>query len=163
MTLRRFIRSDGARAVLFETWAYEHGDLMNVPGDTLAAMQTRLHDGYGYLAQQESVPVAVVGDAWAQALREQPEARLWTTDGKHPSLEGSYLAAVVIAAAVLPAEPSGPTAHAIGGGYTAELDPSAATWLQQVALRIAAQPSTVLSQPRPRGGARLPRACSLSR
>jgi hypothetical protein len=138
------IRSDGARALLFETWGYEHGDLMNVPGDTFAAMQTRLHDGYGYLAQEESVPVAAVGDAWAQALREQPEAPLWTTDGKHPSLEGSYLAAVVIAAGLLQQSRSGPTADAIDGGYTAGLDPSTATWLRHVALRIAAQPSTAL-------------------
>jgi hypothetical protein len=37
--------------------------------------------GTATCAQQESVPVAAVADAWAQALREQPDAPLWTTDG----------------------------------------------------------------------------------
>jgi hypothetical protein len=128
------IRRDGARPLLFETWGYQEGDLMNVPDDSYSAMQDRLHDGYGYLSQREDVPVAAVGDAWGSALRQRPATPLWSADGKHPSLEGSYLAAIVIAAAVLKQGTSYGTATRINTGYRAGLNTSTANWLQRVGL-----------------------------
>jgi hypothetical protein len=139
--LDAMIRGDGASPLLFETWGYQRGDLMNQPGDSFMAMQTRLHDGYDYLAQQESVPIAAVGDAWAQALSQRPSAPLWAADGKHPSTEGSYLAAVVIANAVLQQSSPAPGASTMNSGYTAGLDRNTATWLQRVGLAAAAQSS----------------------
>jgi hypothetical protein len=128
------IRRDGARPLLFETWGYQEGDLMNVPDDSYSAMQDRLHDGYAYLSQKEDVPVAPIGDAWAIALRQKPATPLWSADGKHPSLEGSYLAAIVIAASVLKQDSPDRTAAKINTGYSGGLNTSTARWLQRIGL-----------------------------
>jgi hypothetical protein len=37
-----------------------------------------------------------VGDAWRKVLREHKDITLYAPDGLHPTLAGSYLAAVVI-------------------------------------------------------------------
>jgi len=138
------IRSRGGEPVLFETWGYEQGDPMNITWDSYRAMQTRLHAGYFYLSHKEDVPVAAVGDAWAQALRQRPAAPMWSGDGKHPSLEGSYLAAVVIAAAVLQQSSPGHKAITVNRGYTAGLASATAAWLQRVGLTTAREPSPAL-------------------
>jgi hypothetical protein len=69
---------------------------------------------------------------------------MWSGDGKHPSLEGSYLAAVVIAAAVLQQSSTGHEPIAINARYTAGLAPATATWLQRVGLTTAREPSPAL-------------------
>ena len=67
----------GARTMLFMTWGYEGGDEATVSGDTFAAMQSRLHDGYSELATElsSSVSVAPVGLAWAEAVLTRSRAR----------------------------------------------------------------------------------------
>ena len=59
--------SAGAQTVLFETWGREHGDSGAVPGDTYAAMQTRLDEGYLEASAMLEASVAPVGRAWATA------------------------------------------------------------------------------------------------
>lgn len=90
-TLGRLIRRDGARAFMFETWGYLHGEL----GGTYGNMQDDLRSGYRTLARAVRAVIAPVGDAWQQAISQQPNLGLWATDGKHPSLLGSYLTASV--------------------------------------------------------------------
>jgi hypothetical protein len=141
------IHSRGGRPLLFETWGYQQGDLMHFPYDSYGAMQTRLHNGYAYLSQHDNVPVAPVGDAWSQALAQKPATPLWSADGKHPSLEGSYLAAVVIAATVLQQTPYGHEAAKIDTDYLAGLDPTTANRLQSVGLAAAREPSFIARGP----------------
>jgi hypothetical protein len=108
------------------TWGYEHGDRRNVPGDTYAAMQTRLHAGYGAGAAELPASVARVGLAWAAAHRSHPELRLWARDGKHPSRAGSYLAPCVLYAVLSERDPR-------RSAFTAGLGRGTATLLRDVA------------------------------
>jgi hypothetical protein len=94
-TLGQLIRKDHARAFVFETWGYLHGDPLNAFSDTYGAMQQRLHAGYVNLARAAHAILAPVGDIWQQAIAQQPDLGLWAADGKHPSELGSYLTASV--------------------------------------------------------------------
>jgi len=95
--LDALIRADGALPMLFETWGYRNGDSMNFPdGDTYAAMQHRLRDGYAIAGRVNHSPVAPVGDAWQLALAHDRSLSPWSADDKHPSTLGSYLAAATL-------------------------------------------------------------------
>jgi hypothetical protein len=103
-TLAATIRGIGARPVLFETWAHEGG----WPEDGLAGydvMQAAIDAGYDEASAALSVPVVPVGAAWSAAHTARPDLPLWQSDGSHPTLEGTWLAAAVFYAALLGADP----------------------------------------------------------
>jgi hypothetical protein len=123
-------RRTGAQPLLFVTWAHRTGDRRNVSGDTYLAMQQRIVNGYWEAARAASAAVAPVGVAWAEALARRPQLELWARDGTHPSRAGSYLAACVFSALLTRRSP-------VGNVYTADLEPSMARFLQQVAWETA--------------------------
>ena len=120
------ISSAGGQTVLFMTWGYRDGDPGNYPGDTFAAMQRRLVEGYSELGAELSAPVAPVGVAWKEALRREPGVDLWAGDGEHPNTAGSYLAASVFYAMLSGKDPSRST-------FTGGLEPAKARFLRGVA------------------------------
>ena len=119
-------RRSGAQPLLFVTWAHRTGDRRNFSGDTYAAMQQRVVDGYREAAHAASAAVAPVGVAWAKALTRRPQVELWARDGTHPSRAGSYLAACVFYALLTRQSP-------VGNAYAAGLEPAEARFLQRVA------------------------------
>jgi hypothetical protein len=122
-TLDRSIASVGARTVLFMTWGFRGGGF--------EAMQARLAWGYSNLAAELDAALAPVGLAWAEALERDPHLELWS-DGRHPTLSGSYLAACVFYALLSGRDPS-------GSEFTAGLAPSEARFLQDVAADVVAE------------------------
>ena len=124
--LHREIAIAGAETVLFMTWGYRDGDPYEDPNDTYWAMQARADATYGALAATLPAGIAPVGQAWAEALRRQPDLALWEEDGIHPSPLGSYLAACVFAATVFDVDPT-------TTDFTAGLDAGDAQFLQDVA------------------------------
>ena len=127
-SLARDISTARARTMLFMTWGYEHG-YSGVSGDTFAAMQARLADGYDDLARRLAAPVAPVGLAWAAALRNRPDLDLWESDGQHPSKPGSFLAACVFYAALSHRDPREST-------FVDGLEPAEANYLKRVAADV---------------------------
>lgn len=135
------IRADGALPMLFETWGYRDGDAMNFPdGDTYTAMQRRLRDGYAIAGRLIHSPVAPVGDAWQLALAHDPSLSLWSSDDKHPSTRGSYLAAATLRQE-LATRPNRLACHLSTrqSSFTAGLAPSQADALQRDAESAVAQ------------------------
>jgi hypothetical protein len=127
------IAAAGARTLLFMTWAYRTGDRAHLlRGDSFAAMQTRIWQGYTDLATELEAPVAPVGVAWAEAIARDRHLSLWAGDGRHPSPLGSYLAACVLYTSLT-------GRHASFSDYTAGLAPSKARLMQDVATDIARQ------------------------
>jgi hypothetical protein len=120
------IRFGGARTLLFMTWGYKLGDRRNDPHDTYLAMQGRLRSGYTNLGTGLAAGVVPVGLAWSEALRRNPRLPLWADDGRHPSLQGSYLAACVFYAYLTKRSP-------VGNRFTAGLPQARAHLLQSVA------------------------------
>jgi hypothetical protein len=87
-----------ARVLLFETWPRKEGNV------DLESLDMTVEEMWGYLASgyldasvASESEVARVGTAWMSALAlDAPPIELYTSDGSHPSLAGSYLAACVL-------------------------------------------------------------------
>lgn len=83
--------------LFFTTWGRENGDQSNCanyePLCTYDGMQQRLRESYVQMADDNNAIVVPVGLAWKYVRDNYPEIDLYQSDGSHPSLEGTYLAA----------------------------------------------------------------------
>ena len=112
VSLSDAIADGGGETVLFMTWGYREGDTLNSFNNNFTSMQERLTEGYTRYAENISnagnaVWIAPVGLAFKTvhddviAAGDDPTTSgnlfydLYTSDGSHPSLSGSYLAACV--------------------------------------------------------------------
>jgi hypothetical protein len=110
------IRKKGANPLLFMTWAYSDKPEMI---ETLAREYVRA-------GKENDIGVVPAGLAFSRSLRERPDLALHTSDRRHPSLAGTYLAACTVLAAVYRVDPR-------GNQYSAGLSEADARFLQQVA------------------------------
>ena len=109
------IRPTGATVALLQTWGFWSGDAMNrIVYPDFVTMNHRLAEGIDALADALADalgpprPVVVpIGDAFdavyaatARPLAEGSDFRRLYSDERHPSLEGSYLAAAVLVRAL---------------------------------------------------------------
>jgi hypothetical protein len=95
-----------AEIVLFMPWAYQAG----FPEAGMAdyhTMQSKVVETYQDLAREFDISSAPVGLTWQSALEHHPELDLWSPDGSHPSLSGSYLAALTFYAHIFQESPAG--------------------------------------------------------
>ena len=123
------VRNAAAKPLFFLTWGHEGGWPENgMPG--YQSMQAQLDAGYAGIANELTVPVVPVGDAWAALHATDPSLGLWQDDGSHPTMSGTYLAACVFYAAIFHASPiglaygadlSGDTVKAIQAAAAAEV------------------------------------------
>ena len=112
ISLSNAVEEEGAETVLFMTWGYRDGDSLNSFNNNFTSMQERLLEGYTRYAENISaaghaVWMAPVGLAYktvhdnvvAQGVDPTTSGNLfydlYSSDGSHPSLAGSYLAACV--------------------------------------------------------------------
>jgi hypothetical protein len=95
MQLAEAIRQKGTWTVLYMTWARAHRP----------EMLQGLRSAYGELAAKTGATAAPVGIAWARCRARHPEIALYMEDNSHPTRAGSYLAACVLYATLLDADP----------------------------------------------------------
>ncbi|MDJ0747849.1 MAG: hypothetical protein QNJ11_00130 [Woeseiaceae bacterium] len=114
--LTDMIRKVGAEPNLFMTWAYE-----GRPEMTEAVASEYFETG-----QAVNAAVVPVGLAFGLVTETHPEIALRTSDAKHPTLAGTYLAACVFFARLERQSP-------VGLDYTAGLDVDVARKLQSAA------------------------------
>jgi hypothetical protein len=127
--LNECIRVQEARTLFYLTWGRQNGDRQNLPMDSFGEMQARLTRGYETIARELDAAVAPVGLAWERALERQPGLALFDTDGSHPTVAGTYLAACVFYE-IFYGRP------AIGAPFTAGLDAKTADFIQAVAAEV---------------------------
>lgn len=97
--LCQLAREAGARPVIYATWAYQEGsEILAKMKMSYDEMYQALHDAYLVAAEVNDALMADVGTAFAQ---KHKEIELYDPDGRHPSAEGSWLAARVIADTIL--------------------------------------------------------------
>jgi len=84
--LDKEIKLNGARTVLFLTWARRDQP----------ETQPALDAAYAAIAEEIGALVAPVGPAWQVARHGGPELLLYEDDGSHPTPTGSYLTACVL-------------------------------------------------------------------
>jgi hypothetical protein len=110
------IRKDGARPVLFMSWAYKDKP----------EMTAQLAEAYTVAGNENDALVIPAGLAFAKAIGKRPDLEFYQPDKRHPTLIGTYLAACTTYAAVYGKSP-------VGNTYMAGIDPATAKFLQAVA------------------------------
>jgi len=83
--LIELVKENGAKPVLYETWARSYNPLMI----------NQIKTGYHKLAEKHKVEVVHVGEIWEMALELRPNIRLYDPDDSHPSTIGTYLNACI--------------------------------------------------------------------
>ena len=87
--------------LFFSTWGRKNGDSGNCAGwppvCTFEGMNDRLSVGYYTMAQENNASIAPVGHAWKVAIEDNlfNDIDLYSGDGSHPSVYGTYLTACV--------------------------------------------------------------------
>ena len=120
----RRIRAAGARTALFSVWPDTH----------FPSTFEDVAESYSLAAADVGGIYLPVTQAWQLALGRDPSRRLYASDGFHPSEEGSYLAALVIAGVLTGRSPVGMPARVVRPAGTALTVPDdAAAALQQAA------------------------------
>ena len=111
------IHSRNAEVALFMTSAYR----------SRPSMIDDLASGYLRMGNKISALVVPVGLAWQQIGQQRSTAGLYS-DNKHPSIQGTYLAACVFYSALFGESP-------VGNPYHASLNEVDARYLQEMAMR----------------------------
>jgi hypothetical protein len=123
------------RSVFLMTWGRENGDQQNCasypPLCTYAGMQQRLWESYVAMAQDNEAIVAPAGAVWRAYRNAHPTAVLYT-DGSHPNLLGSYIAATTLYSAIFDQPTTGSTL------VPGALDPADAAEVRDLASAIVA-------------------------
>jgi hypothetical protein len=123
------VRSGGSTPLLFETWAHRAGWAGNGIPD-YHSMQAAIDEGYAALGGLGNAEVVPVGEIWNAALGRNPAPDLWQSDGSHPTVEGTYLAACVFYLAIFQRSP-------VGLGYHDGLSDETAARDQQLAAGVS--------------------------
>lgn len=92
------------KTLFYLTWGRKEGNgIFGAPsyyGSNYGEMQDNLTENYLQLAQLLDAEVAPVGEVWRQMIANYPDIELYSADGSHPSVTGTYLAACVFYAAI---------------------------------------------------------------
>ena len=98
-SLKTYIRQNKpcAQITSFMTWGHENGDIQNCSNNPVVCsytgMQNALTDNYMAVSYTNESEVTPVGVVWKYIRENHPSINLYQSDGSHPSLAGSYLAA----------------------------------------------------------------------
>jgi hypothetical protein len=119
--------------VFYMTWGRQNGDAGNCafwpPVCTYEGMDSLLNLRYRQMAIDNDAILSPVGALWNYIRNTYPEINLYSADGSHPSLEGSYAAACSMIAVMLRTDPYLIT-------YSSTLDPVVAEKIKLAAQAV---------------------------
>ena len=113
------IRSKGAEPIIFMSWPYK-----NRP-----EMQADLEKAFFKASNENNLRMVPAGKAFLFVNENFPSINLYTKDLRHPSKEGTYLAALMVFATLSNKSP-------VGNPYKMDIDPEVAKILQEVAWMV---------------------------
>lgn len=118
------IRKQGAKTILFLTWANRFRP----------ETQAVITDAYRMAAHNLHAILSPVGLAWEAIHRMEPELALYSQDGRHANPTGSYLTACVFYSVVFDTSPEGLSGRFLYKGKVwVDLEKDRASLLQRVA------------------------------
>lgn len=118
--------SNCTQAMYFMTWGRQNGDAQWDSINTFDKMNARLRNAYLRISDSADACVAPVGVAWKYVRDNYPSINLYSGDGSHPSIEGTYLSACTFYASLFRKSP-------IGASFLMGLSPTVAGQLQSAA------------------------------
>jgi Secretion system C-terminal sorting domain/Domain of unknown function (DUF4886) len=106
------------RIIYFSAWGPEGGvPGLGYSGESTVSCNNRIYSNWTSFNDQASNEiVSPVGKSWNQSLSDLPSVDLFYSDNVHPSLEGSYLAALTIYTSIFKKDPNNLTYN---GGVSA--------------------------------------------
>ncbi len=113
----------------FMTWGRENGDPQWDSINTFSKMNERLKLAYLRFRDETKSSVSPVAEVWRLMRELHPSINLYSGDGSHPSLEGSYLAACTFYVSLYRKPVS-------GASYHAGIDAQTALWIQNLADQV---------------------------
>lgn len=126
-------KNECAQTMFYMTWGRKYGGEQcidtscSIPFTDYSHMQDSLASAYMNMSNGLNTPVSPVGMAWKKSIVENGDPiELFASDGSHPSLAGSYLAACTFYCAIFHESP-------VGLDFDAGLNPEHALYLQTVA------------------------------
>ena len=124
------IKARGARTAMYAVW----------PNAARQFDFDRVNESYTLAATDVGGMLFPVGEAWRAAWRRDPNLALYSGDGLHPTVTGSYVGALVITSMLLDRSPVGmPARLRLRGGTTISIPPANATLLQEAAAEAIAK------------------------
>jgi hypothetical protein len=118
------VRAAGARTAMYAVW----------PNASRQFDFDRVNESYTLAAADVNGMLFPVGEAWRAAWRRDANMALYSPDGLHPTLRGSYVGALVIASMLLDRSPIGmPTRLTLRNGTSISIAAAEATILQEAA------------------------------
>lgn len=124
------IRASGARTALYAVW----------PNASRQFDFDRVNESYTLAAQDVGGMLFPVGEAWRAAWRRDPNLALYSADGLHPTVRGSYLGALVIASMLVDRSAVGmPARLALRTGTVITIPAAEAALLQEAAAEAIEQ------------------------
>ena len=112
---------------LYATWGFPAG--LDSTYTTIPDLEAAIRQAYKNVASEIGAKVSNVGEAFTAVYNAHSEIGLYNADGRHPTYEGSYLAACVHAATILGCDPRTTT-------YIGNLSEETAKLLQDTAYEI---------------------------
>lgn len=107
-TFRHFNRC--GQVIFYTTWGRKNGDATNCPAMpalcTYEGMDSLLTLRYQTMADSNKAAISPVGQFWRHIRNTMPNIELYEADESHPSVEGSYAAALTFYAMLFNADPS---------------------------------------------------------
>ena len=118
------IRAAGARTAMYAVW----------PNASRQFDFDRVNESYTLAAADVNGILFPVGEAWRAAWRRDANLALYSSDGLHPTVAGSYVGGLVIASMLLDRSPVGmPARLGLRTGAVITIPAAQATILQQAA------------------------------
>lgn len=118
------IRAAGARTAMYAVW----------PNATRQFDFDRVNESYTLAAADVNGMLFPVGEAWRAAWRRDANLALYSSDGLHPTVAGSYVGGLVITSMLLDRSPVGmPAQLRLRNGAVITIPAAQATILQQAA------------------------------
>ncbi len=99
-----------AQTMFYMTWGRKNGNSVDCPYFpevcTYASMDSLTKLRYEQVANENNALLAPVGAVWNYIRKNHPQIELYTSDGSHPSLAGSYAAACTFYTSIFRKDPS---------------------------------------------------------
>lgn len=107
-TIRYFNKC--SEPMFFMTWGRQNGDASNCAFApwvcTYEGMDSALRASYTHMALVNNSEISPVGPVWRYIRNHYPTINLYSADGSHPSVEGSYAAALCFYTVVFDKDPN---------------------------------------------------------
>ncbi len=113
----------------FMTWGRQVGDPQWDSINTFDKMNLRLRNAYLRIADSSKSGVTPAGVAWKYVIDNYPTINLFSSDGSHPNIAGTYLTACTFYASLFHKSP-------VGSTYWTTLDQTTAEILQNAAALV---------------------------